>query len=99
MAFGLRSRPLPQLFPHFDLLLHFAAFFILSFLALATLRIRTCAKVLLIIAALIACAALLEWCQALWLPRRTPSILDFAAGVLGAISAWFFLALWSRLTR
>ncbi|WP_237068041.1 VanZ family protein [Microbulbifer guangxiensis] len=99
VGYALRGRPLPMLFPHFDLLLHFAAFFVLAFLSFVVLRRRTSVRVFLIIFLLVLFAALIEWAQALWLPRRTPSFHDFIAGAAGVLFACFLLLLWSLLSR
>ncbi|WP_145924320.1 VanZ family protein [Microbulbifer aggregans] len=98
-GFGLRGRPLPLLFPHFDLLLHFAAFYTLGVLAILALRVRSWLKIVRILLLLFFFAALIEWLQALWLPQRTPSLIDLVAGVLGALAACLTVVLWCRLSR
>ena len=77
---GLRHSPAPQLFRHFDLLLHFGIFFSLAFVSLFAFPNR---MGFLLLPLLIAAGFGIEVFQDLFMSGRNGSWNDFFANTLG----------------
>lgn len=93
---GLRSESLPQIFRHFDLVMHFGVFALLAVLCIFSFRspwsyVGICL--------LVALAAGIEVLQGLLLQHRTASVADFCAGFAGVFVGGVFALLWRRYGR
>lgn len=82
---GLRSQPVPQVVSHFDLMLHFGAFFVMSALWLVGFSRRWR---LLGVFFLLLLGIGIEFWQGWALPGRTASEIDMLANFLGVVLAW-----------
>ncbi|WP_295799683.1 hypothetical protein [uncultured Microbulbifer sp.] len=89
---GLRSEPLPLLFPYFDLLIHFSASLTIAYIAVFAFPPR---GRLLVMVGLFSAAVALEVMQGVFLARRAASLADCLAGILGIPFGWF-LGRWVR---
>ncbi|WP_345550388.1 hypothetical protein [Microbulbifer aestuariivivens] len=88
---GLKSQPMPQVVPHFDLLLHFGAFALLM-----GLWVVGFARPLLGVAVLIAIGLGIELWQGLLLPARTADERDILANISGVFSGWLAMVVLRR---
>ena len=79
---GLRHRPAPHIFRHFDLLLHFGIFLSLAFVCLFAFSRRT---LLLLLPLLVFAGFGIEVIQEYFLPGRNGSWSDLIANTLGVI--------------
>ena len=79
---GLRHRPAPHIFPHFDLLLHFGIFLCLAFVCLFAFSRRTG---LLLLPLLVFAGFGIEVIQEYFIPGRNGSWSDLIANTLGVI--------------
>ncbi|WP_193163701.1 VanZ family protein [Microbulbifer hainanensis] len=77
---GLRERPVPEIFRHFDWVLHWGAFFCLALLSFLVFPPRTW---ILAIPLLLIAGGGIELLQGAFLPDRTASWSDFSADTLG----------------
>jgi VanZ family protein len=84
MAAGLSPHPLPQVFAQQDKLHHLLGF---AAMAWAFKRAFPRTRGLLVLGLGTGAALLIELAQ-LWVPTRTASVLDFAAGIAGVGIGW-----------
>ncbi|MCK7598398.1 hypothetical protein M0G74_14045 [Microbulbifer sp. CAU 1566] len=77
---GMKSRPVPQVIPHFDLMLHSGVFAVLAVLWVFAVSVRMRGWGLL---GLLLLGAGLELWQGWMMPARTASVLDMAANTAG----------------
>ncbi|WP_406828066.1 hypothetical protein [Microbulbifer sp. ARAS458-1] len=93
---GMKSEPVPQLVPHFDLMLHSGAFALLAGLwVLGTARRFWIGGLL----GLLLLGALLEFWQGWLMPARTASLVDMAANGAGVVVGGSFAILLARFLR
>lgn len=90
---GLRHRPAPQLFRHFDLFLHFGIFLSLAFICLFAFPRRIG---LLLLPLLVGVGLGIEVIQDFFLPGRNGSWNDFFANTLGVAAGGVLGALFLK---